>query len=88
MKGEKISIKYTIEAYIDNLKDHLVHKKELIIREYKFSNEEVDEDWKDYEQYMNVKKLIKNAAPKMADVLSPQVSMRISALPSTAEIKK
>ena len=48
-KGECIYLQYTIEAYVENLKEELEHKKELMVREYYFSNEEIDADWKDYE---------------------------------------
>ncbi len=87
-KGEAIYLQYTLEAYVDNMKDAMTHKKELMVREYYFSDQEIDMDWKDYEQYMNVKKLIKNAAPKMADTLGPQTSMKVSALPSSVGIQR
>ncbi len=88
MKGEFIYLQYTLEAYIDNLGAELAHKKELMVREYYFADDEIEEDWKDYEQYMNVKKLIKNAAPKLSDTLGPQTSMKISALPSSQTIMR
>lgn len=52
-------IKYTVEVYLDKFRDVLSHKKEVEVREFLFTEEELDEDWKNYEKIINVKHVLK-----------------------------
>ena len=47
-KGESFSIKYFMSAYISDMKEHLSVKQEILIREFLFIKEEIDQDWKFY----------------------------------------
>ena len=48
-------IEYTIEVYFADYKDVMSAKKEVVVREFLFTEEEIDEDWKKYEKIINLK---------------------------------
>lgn len=52
-------IAYTVEVYLEKFKDVLSHKKEIVVREFLFTEEEIDEDWKSYEKIINLKSVLK-----------------------------
>jgi hypothetical protein len=52
-------IKYTVEVYVEKFREVLSHKKEVEVREFLFTEEEIDEDWKNYEKIINVKNVLK-----------------------------
>ena len=61
-KGENIEIKYTVDIFIEKFKDQMRHKKEIDVREFLFTEDEIDEDWKNYEKIMNLKNVLKPTA--------------------------
>jgi hypothetical protein len=46
--AEKIKIKYTVECYLEGLERDIGHKKEFIVREFYFTDQEIMEDWNKY----------------------------------------
>ena len=58
-------IEYTIEVYMEIiLKDgkppiRVGHKKEIDVREFLFTNEEVSEDWSNYQRIIDLKKVLR-----------------------------
>ena len=61
----RIIIEYTVEVSIEvHTKDNqellrLSHKKEIDVREYLFTDEEIEEDWNRYQQIMDLKKVLR-----------------------------
>ena len=58
-KKERVLIKYTVEVYMEKGHDVMSHKKEVMIREFLFTEEEIDQDWKNYEKIINLKNVLK-----------------------------
>lgn len=53
------------------------YKKEIIIREFLFTEEEINEDWKKYEKIIELKKVLKSSAVKVKlDDESPTAKMK------------
>ena len=62
-------IEYSIEVYIEikgnkgNSNDrksiYLGHKREIDVREYLFTDEEIEEDWKGYQKIIDLKKVLR-----------------------------
>lgn len=57
--GQNISIKYTIEIYFEKFRDVLKCKQEVEMREFLFTEEEIDQDWVKYEKFLNLRHVIK-----------------------------
>ncbi|CDW87434.1 UNKNOWN [Stylonychia lemnae] len=60
--GDKILIQYSIDIYFDKFKGVVRHKKELEIREFLFTSQEIDEDYKNFEKIRNIKHVLKPVA--------------------------
>ena len=52
-------IEYTVEVYFDKFRDKLSHKREIEVREFLFTEEELDADWKAYEKIINIKNVLR-----------------------------
>lgn len=50
------------------MEEELHAKKELVVREFLFTEEEIEEDWKKYEKILNLRSILKpNAARIVTD---------------------
>ena len=75
--GENISIIYTVEVFFENMKHKMSYKKEISIREFLFSEDEINDDWKKYENIIELKKVLKASAVKVKiDDESPTIKMK------------
>lgn len=74
---ESVSIIYTVECFFENLKNKISYKKEICIREFLFTEEEINEDWRKYEKVIELKKVLKTSAVKVKlDDESPTIKMK------------
>ena len=64
--GESIGIHYTIECFIEDMEDEICGTKEITVREFFFTDEEIEDDWKNYEKIMNLKSVLKPHAARIA----------------------
>ena len=44
------------------MKDQFCHKKEFIVREFFFTEEEITEDWKKYQGVLDLKKVFRQTS--------------------------
>jgi hypothetical protein len=44
--GQDLKIDYTLEVYVDGMRWELVHEKEVIIKQFLFTEDEIIEDLK------------------------------------------
>ncbi len=64
-EDSRIIIEYTIEVSIEvHSKDNqellrLSHKKEIDVREYLFTDQEIEDDWNRYQEIMDLKKVLR-----------------------------
>jgi hypothetical protein len=93
-------IEYSIEVYIEwqtrGLEASVMrigHKKEIDVREYLFTDQEIEDDWKNYQKILDLKKVLrpntifgsKNAAIELAGVAQTVVVSSPSGInPTTA----
>lgn len=65
MLSEKITIEYYVEVYIEipNSKTKryhkIAHRREIEVREYLFTDEEIEEDWKKYQNIIDIRKVLR-----------------------------
>jgi hypothetical protein len=52
-------IRYTVEVYLEKFRDVMGHKKDLDVREFLFTENEIDDDWKNFEKMINLKHVLK-----------------------------
>lgn len=64
-----ISIKYSVECYFDAMKGIMHDKCEFIVREFLFTEEEMEEDWRKCEKFMKLRSLLK---PMTARIVSDE----------------
>lgn len=57
--GDKISIKYSIECYIDGMKETMRDKKDFIVREFLFTDKELEEDQVKYDKIASLRQILK-----------------------------
>lgn len=55
-------IRYTVELYFEKFKNVVRNKKEIEIREFLFTSDEIDEDWQNYEKIRGLKHVLKPIA--------------------------
>jgi len=60
--GERVMIKYQVEIYIEKFKNVFRGKKEFEVREFLFTEEEIDEDWENHVKISNLKHILKPVA--------------------------
>ena len=61
-ESDCIKIKYSVEVFFEDIRNVIGCKKEFIVREFFFTEEEIMEDWKKYEKILDLKKVLRNQA--------------------------
>jgi hypothetical protein len=57
--GNSMGIGYSIKIYLKTLKKIIYCRKEIIVREFLFTPEEIDLDWQKYKSLLAVKQMLK-----------------------------
>jgi hypothetical protein len=76
--GERVMINYTIEVYVEKFKNVFRCKKEIEVREFFFTEEEIDEDWENHVKISNLKHILKPVASVVSDPMNTFSHMKES----------
>jgi hypothetical protein len=63
--GDSVGIGYSIKIYLKSMKKQIYCRKEIIVREFLFTPEEIDLDWQKYKTLLAVKQMLKPSGSRI-----------------------